>query len=237
MVFPTSPAASGGVGSSDNRKGPRRRVEDSALEDSGRALARENGGECECENIGLRDRKPERVGLRKGQNGNGDDGAGGCHSVLGEETWGWGAGEALRRSKAVKCGWWPSEDAFVEGARLSPWRLPGEPGRHAGVRAGQGRGQGHLPTLTQSEASVELQVGGEEAGQAGENLAAGLPAVDLVAAVDQAVGGAPVMRLVQHPAEQLPFPDDHLQTDGHQRWVGGNASCVRPPTPPHLVSC
>ena len=90
MVFPTSPAASGGVGSSDNREDPRWSAE--CLEDSARALARENGGECECENIGLRDRKPERVGLRKGQNGNGDEGAGGCHSVLCEETGvgGWG---------------------------------------------------------------------------------------------------------------------------------------------------
>lgn len=64
--------------------------------------------------------------------------------------------------------------------------------------------------LTQGETSVELKVGGEEAGQAGENLAAGLPAIDLIAAVDQAIGGAPVVRLVQHPTEQLPFSDDHL---------------------------
>lgn len=72
------------------------------------------------------------------------------------------------------------------------------------------------PVLTQGEASVELQVGCEEAGQAGENLATGLPTVDLVAAVDQAIGGAPIVRFVQHPAEQLSFPDDHLRGRGHE---------------------
>lgn len=50
--------------------------------------------------------------------------------------------------------------------------------------------------LTQGETSIELQVGGEEAGQAGEHPAAGLSPVDLIAAVDQAVGRAPVVCLV-----------------------------------------
>jgi hypothetical protein len=67
--------------------------------------------------------------------------------------------------------------------------------------------------LTQGEASVELQVGGEEAGQAGKNLAAGLAPIDLIAAVDQAIGGAPIVCLVQHSTEKLPFPDDHLHRE------------------------
>lgn len=87
------------------------------------------------------------------------------------------------------------------------------------------------PALTQGETSVELQVGGEEAGQAGENLAAGLPTIDLVAAVDQAIGGAPIVCLVQHPTEQLPFSDDHLCRGQHQCWSGGDTSCVSHPLP------
>lgn len=94
-----------------------------------------------------------------------------------------------------------------------------------GVLARERGPQATHPALTQSEASVELQVGREEASQAGENLAARLPTVDLIAAVDQAVGGAPVVRFVQHSAKQLPGPDDHLWMDGHQCWAGGDAPC------------
>lgn len=112
----------------------------------------------------------------------------------------------------MTCCWQPREATVIEGACPSPQKLLVESGRHPSGHAGQDRGCPGTtrPALTQGEASVELQVGSEEAGQAGENLAAGLPAVDFIAAVDQAVGGAPVVRLVQHPTEQLPFSDDHL---------------------------
>lgn len=73
-----------------------------------------------------------------------------------------------------------------------------------------GRARATSLVLTQGEASIELQVGSEEAGEASENLAAGLTPIDLIAAVDQAVGRASIVSLVQHSAEQLPFPDDHL---------------------------
>lgn len=145
--------------------------------------------------------------LRKGQNGNAEGGEG-RHSVLYEKMkrLGWygcvGGGEAQRRSKAVQCHWRPREDALMKGAWLFPcnretaWQV-------CWLRKWTERGGAPEPpaSLTQGEASVELQVGGEEAGQAGENPAAGLPTVDLVAAVDQAIGGAPVVRLVQHPAQ------------------------------------
>lgn len=75
---------------------------------------------------------------------------------------------------------------------------------------------GAPPALTQSEASVELKVGSEESGQASEDPAAGLSPIDLVAAVHQAIGRAAIVRLVQHPAEQLPSPDDHLSKDSPQ---------------------
>lgn len=66
----------------------------------------------------------------------------------------------------------------------------------------------HPPT--QREAAVELQVGGEEAGQAAEQLAAGLASVQLVAAVHQAVGRGAIVGLVQDAHQQLAFTDQHL---------------------------
>ncbi len=42
--------------------------------------------------------------------------------------------------------------------------------------------------LTQSKASVQLQVSSEESSQTAEEFATGLPSVQLIAAVDQAVG-------------------------------------------------
>lgn len=98
---------------------------------------------------------------------------------------------------------------------MPPCRLLVEPGNIlVGMLGKRGTpGATHLG-LTQGEASVELQVGGEKSGQAGKNLATGLPSVDLIAAVDQAVGGAPVVCFVQHSAEQLPFPDNHLRKGG-----------------------
>lgn len=42
--------------------------------------------------------------------------------------------------------------------------------------------------LTQSKASVQLQVSSEKSGQTAEQFAAGLPPIQLVAAVDQTVG-------------------------------------------------
>lgn len=114
----------------------------------------------------------------------------------GEETLAVGeGGKALPSSKAVKPG------RSLEAARR----------HHGGHVARKGTYRAIRPGLTQGEASVELQVGSEEAGQAGQNLATGLPSVDLIAAVDQAVGGAAIVRFVQHPTEQLPVPDDHLQ--------------------------
>lgn len=132
----------------------------------------------------------------------------GHYEVDGEESLIGEGQEALTRCKAA------SEDVLVEADQPLPRRLEAasRAGRHPGWRAGRvGTPGAARPALTQGEASVELQVGSEEAGQAGENLATGLPAVDLVAAVHQAVGRAPVVCFVQHPAEQLPFPDDHLQ--------------------------
>lgn len=94
---------------------------------------------------------------------------------------------------------------------MLPWRLPVEPGDIlVGMLAKTGAPRATHLALTQGEASVELQVGGEKSGQAGENLATGLPSIDLIAAVDQAIGRAPIVRFVQHSTEQLPFPDDHL---------------------------
>ena len=136
-------------------------------------------------------------------------------------------GAEAQRSKAVQCHWRSREDALVKGARLLPWNreIPWQVG-WLQKRTEQGGAPEPPASLTQGEASVELQVGGKEAGQAGKNPAAGLPTVDLVAAVDQAVGGAPIVRLVQHPAQQLPCSDDHLRMDGHWHWVG-----VAPPLP------
>lgn len=70
--------------------------------------------------------------------------------------------------------------------------------------------------LTQREASVQLQVGSEESSQAAEQLATGLPSVQLVAAVDQTVGRAAVVRLVQNPHQQLALTNHHLR-DGERR--------------------
>ena len=138
---------------------------------------------------------------------------------------------STEKQQAVQCHRRPHEDALVKGARLFPWNreTPWQVG-WLQKRTEQGGAPEPPASLTQGEASVELQVGGEEAGQAGENPAAGLPTVDLVAAVDQAVGGASVVRLVQHPAQQFPCSDDHLRTDGHWHWVGG-----APPLP-HSMS-
>lgn len=64
--------------------------------------------------------------------------------------------------------------------------------------------------LTQSEAPVQLQVGSEESGQAGQQFAAGLSSVQFVAAVDQTVGGGTVVSLVQNSNQQLTLTDHHL---------------------------
>lgn len=63
---------------------------------------------------------------------------------------------------------------------------------YADVRRGTGG-------RTQSEASVQLQVCCEEPGQAAEQLPTGLPAVQLIAAVDQTVGRGTVVSFVQNP--------------------------------------
>ena len=42
--------------------------------------------------------------------------------------------------------------------------------------------------LTQSKASVQLQVSSEESSQTAEQFATGLPSIQLIAAVDQTIG-------------------------------------------------
>lgn len=65
---------------------------------------------------------------------------------------------------------------------------------------------------TQREAAVQLQVGGEEAGQAAEQFAAGLPSIQLITAVHQTVGRGAVVGLVQDAHQQLALTDQHLES-------------------------
>lgn len=71
-------------------------------------------------------------------------------------------------------------------------------------------------TLTQRKTAVELQVGGEQSGQTAEQPAAGLPPVQLVAAVHQAVGRGAVVSLVQDAHQQLPLANHHLGNQHRQ---------------------
>lgn len=64
--------------------------------------------------------------------------------------------------------------------------------------------------LTQSKASVELQVSSEESSQTAEQFATGLPSVQLIAAVDQTIGRGAVVSFVQNAHQQLPLTNHHL---------------------------
>lgn len=64
--------------------------------------------------------------------------------------------------------------------------------------------------LTQSKASVELQVSSEESSQTAEQFATGLPSVQLIAAVDQTISRGAVVSFVQNPHQQLPLTNHHL---------------------------
>lgn len=66
--------------------------------------------------------------------------------------------------------------------------------------------------LTKSKASIELQVSGEQSGQTAEQFAAGLPSVQLIAAVDQTVGWGAIVSFVQNPHQQLAFTNHYLGT-------------------------
>ena len=65
--------------------------------------------------------------------------------------------------------------------------------------------------LTQSKASVQLQVSSEESSQTAEQFATRLPSVQLVAAVDQTIGRGAVVSFVQNPHQQLTLTDHHLK--------------------------
>lgn len=65
--------------------------------------------------------------------------------------------------------------------------------------------------FTQRETSVELQVCGEESSETAEQFATCLPSVQLIAAVDKAIGRGAIVGFVQNPYQQLPLADHHLK--------------------------